>query len=482
MKKLSKLLTCLLLVLAMLLQFGLCSALAYDVAAIRNVRNSVVRIVTQFYIAGKTASTYTGTGICVGAKGQGVHDVVTNRHVVEYYVEDVVLELVQFLVGDTEGAEMPTAEELERQYLDNVDVRVFILADNSVYEVYYWDDVLTSEIADLALLHVRGAITERTPAVLGSTDGLDVLDPVVALGYPGLADIEDIPSVLFASSFEAMLAKQISSGTETVTVTDGKLSRLNIVTQGITQIQHTADIAHGNSGGPLVNERGEVIGVNTFTMSDGTSSINYAIDVSEVKRFLKQNKVAWIEPGSGTTVTPPPTTPTTVKPQEPLKLTEYSGTPLSFNRVRFTDASASSVFPPQGGYSYAPTNVIRDDVSLPWVENDVRTGRNSGDGIGEYIKLSFSGKETISILGLHLGFAKLAGYDVYYGNNRPRELRFDFSDGSSVQYEFDDFNRMQYVQLNRPVTTSYVKITILSVYPSNIDEHSTCITTVEAYK
>ena len=269
---------------------------------------------------------------------------------------------------------------------------------------------------------------------------------------------------------------------ETVTVTDGKLSRLNIVTQGITQIQHTADIAHGNSGGPLVNERGEVIGVNTFTMSDGTSSINYAIDVSEVKRFLKQNKVAWIEPGSGTTVTPPPTTPTTVKPQEPLKLTEYSGTPLSFNRVRFTDASASSVFPPQGGYSYAPTNVIRDDVSLPWVENDVRTGRNSGDGIGEYIKLSFSGKETISILGLHLGFAKLAGYDVYYGNNRPRELRFDFSDGSSVQYEFDDFNRMQYVQLNRPVTTSYVKITILSVYPSNIDEHSTCITTVEAYK
>ena len=70
MKKLSKLLTCLLLVLAMLLQLGLCSALAYDVAAIRNVRNSVVRIVTQFYIAGKTASTYTGTGICVGANGQ----------------------------------------------------------------------------------------------------------------------------------------------------------------------------------------------------------------------------------------------------------------------------------------------------------------------------------------------------------------------------------------------------------------------------
>ena len=148
----------------------------------------------------------------------------------------------------------------------------------------------------------------------------------------------------------------------------------------------------------------------------------------------------------------------------------------------FSSAMASSVFPSQGVYSYSPTNVIRDDVTMPWVENDVRDKKgNSGDGIGETITLYFSGQETISALGLHLGFANLTD-DVYYGNNRPRMLQFDFSDGSSAQYEFPDLNQMQYVQLSHAVTTNYVKLTILSVYPSNIDEHSTCITSVRAYR
>jgi S1-C subfamily serine protease len=55
-------------------------------------------------------------------------------------------------------------------------------------------------------------------------------------------------------------------------------------------IQHTAIIHPGNSGGPLLNEEGEVVGVNAFFYGD---SSNYAIHVKELKSLLDQNNIAY---------------------------------------------------------------------------------------------------------------------------------------------------------------------------------------------
>lgn len=55
-------------------------------------------------------------------------------------------------------------------------------------------------------------------------------------------------------------------------------------------IQHTAMIRPGNSGGPLLNSRGEVVGINTFFYSD---SLNYAIHVNELKTILDNNNIAF---------------------------------------------------------------------------------------------------------------------------------------------------------------------------------------------
>jgi len=55
-------------------------------------------------------------------------------------------------------------------------------------------------------------------------------------------------------------------------------------------IQHTAVIKPGNSGGPLLNRFGQVIGINTFFYSD---SLNYAIHVDELIDILDENEIAY---------------------------------------------------------------------------------------------------------------------------------------------------------------------------------------------
>ncbi len=65
-------------------------------------------------------------------------------------------------------------------------------------------------------------------------------------------------------------------------------------------IQHTAMIRPGNSGGPLLNSRGEVVGINTFFYSD---SSNYAIHVNELVKILESNNIAYNKSASEKKIT-----------------------------------------------------------------------------------------------------------------------------------------------------------------------------------
>ena len=51
---------------------------------------------------------------------------------------------------------------------------------------------------------------------------------------------------------------------------------------GVQYIQHDAAISNGNSGGPLINDKGEIIGINTLTIKD-SQNLNFAISASELK-------------------------------------------------------------------------------------------------------------------------------------------------------------------------------------------------------
>lgn len=154
---------------------------------------------------------------------------------------------------------------------------------------------------------------------------------------------------------------------------------------------------------------------------------------------------------------------------EELHLVPFTGPLTEYTPVYFSAASASSEIEDHGTVYYA-TNVIDGDLTTSWQEDA------EDDGIGEYLIVYFEQRQTIDVLGFRLGYAPF-----YENNNRPKKLLIEFSDGSAVIQEFRDVNETVYLELDRPVTASSIKLTILDVYSGEMWD-DTCITEVMAFR
>ena len=126
------------------------------------------------------------------------------------------------------------------------------------------------KLSDLAVLQVDAQ--DLTPAEFGDSDALRVGDTVVAIGDPLGIELRG-------------------------TMTDGIVSAINrnLTTDGrtLTLIQTNAALNSGNSGGPLINCYGQVIGINTMKIGDyvnsaGVEGLGFAIPSTTVKLIIDQ--------------------------------------------------------------------------------------------------------------------------------------------------------------------------------------------------
>lgn len=127
---------------------------------------------------------------------------------------------------------------------------------------------------DLALLRFegRGALAVGTLFTGAVADGSDVF----AVGYPGSVDLA-----------QGLGAIDLVSPTSPVktrgSVSSGRSSRQ------FDTLLHTAPIASGNSGGPLLDVCGRVVGINSFgtdAMTGADSEFYFAVSIREIARFL----------------------------------------------------------------------------------------------------------------------------------------------------------------------------------------------------
>lgn len=161
---------------------------------------------------------------------------------------------------------------------DNPDMRVGVVPAQGK-SGYFAKVVAYSPRNDLALLRLseRGSLTPATLFTGAVTDGEDVY----AVGYPGNVDQAQglDPSDLMSPTAPVKTRGAVSAGRSS---------------KGFETILHTAPIGTGNSGGPLLDSCGRVIGANSFgTMSDSSadSEFYFAVSIREITRFLIGAKV-----------------------------------------------------------------------------------------------------------------------------------------------------------------------------------------------
>lgn len=80
----------------------------------------------------------------------------------------------------------------------------------------------------------------------------------------------------------------------TLSFTTGVVASPDRVFDNIRYIQHDAAISVGNSGGPLLNEYGEVVGINTWGFKEG-QNINFAISVDEINNIKNKKTMRFID-------------------------------------------------------------------------------------------------------------------------------------------------------------------------------------------
>lgn len=134
--------------------------------------------------------------------------------------------------------------------------------------------------ADLALIRL---LDGAAPATLGLTDRAPKLTPVVAAGYPGLILQND-------TGFRRLISGD-ARATPDLNLTQGVVQSVQDTPQGVPVLVHTASVLQGNSGGPLVDACGRVVGINTFIAVDAEQSgrVSYAQTTGVIHGFLNDS-------------------------------------------------------------------------------------------------------------------------------------------------------------------------------------------------
>lgn len=200
----------------------LMSFMSFAVSAITptEAKESVVAVIG--------AGNKQGTGFAIGKVGKPVQYIVTNYHVVENYTTATVA--FDLASGQSVLASVHVADPQK----------------------------------DIAVLKLPQPTEQRKPLVICPMKYVDYDDSFAALGYPGNI-ATDWPQY----------------STNDITITKGGIkrdARINGQDTYILDIQ----ITYGNSGGPLVNSKGEVVGINSFMLNED----NYAIAIDELLSII----------------------------------------------------------------------------------------------------------------------------------------------------------------------------------------------------
>jgi S1-C subfamily serine protease len=272
---------------------------------LREMNNQPARFfqTTFDYIKQPEQITATGTGFFVTGDGY----VATNCHLIErddafirrQFILSAFRQITEASIAALENSWATHFTEQQRSLLYNTYASVYsrlfsmILYDlkKNIYVVYRSDngsrhsDTVKKAASviiqgqsmpgkDIAILKIP-APAEMPMLTLAPSDLPRVGEQLFVYGYPGPVTNNDFVSA--ESAIEP-------------TLTTGIVSAIRKSVGGWPIIQMDANINHGSSGGPVCNEKGEVIGLTTFGSLENTgglaAGLNFAVPVTILEEFL----------------------------------------------------------------------------------------------------------------------------------------------------------------------------------------------------
>ena len=264
--------------LVLILAAGLpASAFASTYGKATDAINGVVRIVVKgdeyYYDEYDTLITQEedvflghGSGFAVGRPGEPVSYFITNRHVISSEPE------FDSFINDYG----------ETVYYEAYPKAFYIIMDNggNLHPITVVSD--NGWGADLAVVKLNEPTTEREACILRPySDPEELRDlPVRSVGFPGSQEAFYNNNVDFAS------------GKDRVSIRNGRIDHeVDAQDSGEGKLLLTdAPISPGNSGGPLVDENGAVLGVCTYTTYTDPN-MNAAVSVNEVVKLLNSLQI-----------------------------------------------------------------------------------------------------------------------------------------------------------------------------------------------
>lgn len=184
-------------------------------------------------------------------------------------------------IGSGSGTYIRTLEDGKGGY---VLTNNHVIEDGEKYRILWLDGTeMEAELVgadsgtDIAVLKfTEEAPAGAVPVVMGDSDGLQIGELAIVIGNPGAGG-----NVLFGT-----VSAGIISGLERNEISAGNFSR------SVSVIQTDAAINFGNSGGALLNSRGELVGVPTLKISASYSAVyeglGFCVPINTVKPLIEQ--------------------------------------------------------------------------------------------------------------------------------------------------------------------------------------------------
>ena len=195
-------------------------------------------VVTVFAFFGQDGSNAAqGSGFVVSPEG----DILTSAHVI---------------TDASAGSEPRRATQVFVAFKDGDRVKADIVG---------WD-----AYDDVGLLRVAPGVHKLAPVPLGDSARVRPGDPVAAMGSP--------------------FGNEDSIAVGVVSATHRSIDSLSSIYKVVDALQTDAPITHGNSGGPLFDARGRVIGINAQIRSEsgGAEGVGFAIPINAAVRSMRQ--------------------------------------------------------------------------------------------------------------------------------------------------------------------------------------------------